>query len=125
MEITDDLGAARAGDAGALARLGLAAHVAGRVVEAVYWMTMAYLRGARDIEPTVFKCVDAWRLLGCPEQIEKTHEAFSEEQRQFGFCVLLWHSGIDRPFARNWFSRASRAGNYDAGDFMMEYGSRV
>jgi len=116
--------AAQQGDATAMARLGTEAFAEGRLVEAAYWMVMADLRGFHNLDGIIFSYVETWRQMGCPEQTELTSDFFTEEQRQFGMAALLWISCIDRIFARNWFSNAARAGNYDARDFTMFYCSR-
>jgi len=121
----DDIAAARAGNAEAIARLGAEAYATGRIVEATYWTVMARLRGLVELDAVLGNYVGVWKAIGCPEQIGFTNAVFSEEQRQFGFSALLWLGNVDRPFARIWFSRAAHAGNYDARDFMMVYSSQV
>jgi len=119
-----DINAAQSGDVTAIAKLGAAAYGEGRIVEAVYWMVMADLRGFRNLGGIIRSYAETWRQIGCPEQTEMTHGYFTEEQRQFGFAALLWIANVDKLFARNWFSNAVRVGNYDARDFMMAYCAR-
>lgn len=121
----EDINTAQLGDVTAMARLGADAFGKGRVVEAVFWMVMADLRGFRNLDGVLRDYTAAWVQMGSPEQREMVGPHFGEAQREFGFVALLWFSNLDRLYARNWFSREAKAGNYDAREFTMRYLSRV
>ena len=73
----------------------------GAVVEAFYWAQIAELHGHAAIAPFLLSCIATWTALGCPEQHEYLSEFFDEHQRQFGFCALLYRSGVDTLYARS------------------------
>ena len=112
---------ARGGNCMAMAEFASMALEGGAVVEAFYWAQVAELHGHGDIAPFLESCMEIWRSLECPEQHEYLSAFFDEHQRQFGFCALLYRSGIDPIYARSWFMKAAHEGDPDAKAFLMLY----
>ena len=111
----------REGDCMAMGEFAALALEGGAVVEAFYWAQIAELHGHAAIAPFLMSCITTWTALGCPEQHEYLSEFFDEHQRQFGFCALLYRSGVDTLYARSWFMTASHEGDSDAKAFLMSY----
>lgn len=109
------------GDCLAMAEFAHLAFDGGAVVEAFYWAQVAELHGHAGIAPFLMTCMNIWTNLGRPEQREYLSEYFGEQQRQFGFCALLYRSEFDPLYARSWFMQAAHKGDPDARAFLMLY----
>lgn len=71
----------------------------GNVVEAYYWLLMAELAGATDVESELRKLRAKWISHNCPREYENERSDFTRDQGSFARAVLHLRSG--KAYARS------------------------
>ena len=85
--------AARLGHVEAMKELGTCANKRKKVVEANFWLTLAELKGAADIEQELRVVRAHWLAKGCPREYDNVRDDFTKDDGSFSRAVLHLRSG--------------------------------
>lgn len=85
--------AARLGHVEAMKMLGTCANKREKVVEANFWLTLAELNGATDVEQDLRAVRAHWLAKKCPREYDNVRDDFTKDDGSFSRAVLHLRSG--------------------------------
>lgn len=85
--------AARLGHVEAMKELGTCANKREKVVEANFWLTLAELNGATDVEQELRVVRAHWLAKKCPREYDNVRDDFTKDDGSFSRAVLHLRSG--------------------------------
>ena len=85
--------AARLGHVEAMKELGTCANKRKKVVEANFWLTLAELNGATDVEQELRVVRAHWLAKKCPREYDNVRDDFTKDDGSFSRAVLHLRSG--------------------------------
>ena len=85
--------AARLGHVEAMKELGTCANKREKVVEANFWLTLAELNGATDVEQELRVVRARWLAKKCPREYDNVRDGFTKDDGSFSRAVLHLRSG--------------------------------
>ena len=92
--------AARAGSRRAMVKLADYARRRCADVESYYWLTLAKIHGAEDLDEAIAYCRNQWKVNGFNPEYENEYIFFTERQGVLGRAALRLDSGVDVTMAR-------------------------
>lgn len=116
--------AARLGHVGAMKELGTCANKRDKVVEANFWLTLAELSGAADVEQAVRAVRAHWVAKNCPREYDNVHDDFTKDDGTFSRAVLHLRSGKAFRHACERLTELSGKGHREAKLYMEKHGIR-
>ena len=83
-------------------------------VESYYWLKMAKIHGAEDVDEALKYCLKQWRINGFNPEYENEYVFFTERQGVLGRAALRLDSGVDATMARARLKDMIAAGDQEA-----------